>query len=173
VTTADNVPAVAEVEVREAIGPQEIDAAGRVVDAAYRANGFVDQAYLARLRDASDRAANARLLVAVDGSGEVLGSVTFALAGQPYSEVSRPGEAEFRMLGVRPDAGGRGVGAALVRGCIEQARAAGATAIAICTMTSMGPARRIYERIGFVRDPERDWQPVPEIQLLGYVLQLD
>ncbi len=39
-------------------------------------------------------------------------------------------------------------------------------------MTSMTAARRIYERIGFVRDPERDWQPVPDIQLLGYVLPL-
>ena len=59
-----------------------------------------------------------------------------------------------------------------MQGCIEQARAAGATAIAICTMTSMTAARRIYERIGFVRDPERDWQPDPDIQLLGYVLPL-
>lgn len=160
------------IQVREAIGSAEVAAAGEVVDAAYRANGFVDEAYLRRLRDARDRAATARLLVAVDGSGEVLGSVTFALAGQPYSEVSRPGEAEFRMLGVRPDAGGRGVGEALVRGCIEQARGVGATAIAICTMTSMTAARRIYERIGFVRDPARDWQPVPDIQLLGYVLPL-
>jgi GNAT superfamily N-acetyltransferase len=160
------------IEVREAAGSAEIEAAGGVVAAAYQAGGFVGDDYLARLRDARDRAASARLLVAVDEDGAVLGSVTFALAGQPYAEVSRPGEAEFRMLGVDPRAGGRGIGAALVQGCIDRARSAGATAIAICTMDQMTAARRVYERIGFVRDPQRDWQPGPDIQLRGYVLDL-
>jgi GNAT superfamily N-acetyltransferase len=165
----DERPAI---QVREARTPAEIAAAGAVVAAAYRANGFGDESYLEQLRDARDRAESARLLVAVDPAGAVVGTVTFALAGQPYSEVSRPGEAEFRMLGVDPAAGGRGIGAALVQGCVDQARSAGATALAICTMERMTAARRLYERVGFVRDPGRDWQPRPEIELLAYVLQL-
>lgn len=171
-TATEPASGPAAVVVREAATDAEIDAAGRVVAAAYRAIGFTRESYLDQLSDASDRAASARLLVAVDPAGQVLGSVTFTLAGQPYSEVSRPGEAEFRMLGVDPAAGGRGVGQALVRGCIERARTAGASALAICTTQRMATARALYERFGFVRDPERDWQPNPEVDLLGYVLEL-
>jgi ribosomal protein S18 acetylase RimI-like enzyme len=159
-------------EVRRASGPAEIAAAGRVVAAAYEVNAFADADYRSRLSQAQDRADNAELLVAVDADGEVLGSVTYSLAGQPYAEVSRPGEAEFRMLGVDPRARGRGVGEALVRSCLDQARRDGATAVAICTLAEMTSAQGIYARLGFVRDPERDWRPRPSIQLLCYVLQL-
>ena len=39
----------------------------------------------------------------------------------------------------------------------------------------MHGAHRIYERLGFVRTPERDWNPLPElvgITLLTYELTL-
>jgi hypothetical protein len=39
----------------------------------------------------------------------------------------------------------------------------------------MHSAHRIYERLGFVRTPERDWNPVPyldDIFLLTYALTL-
>jgi hypothetical protein len=39
----------------------------------------------------------------------------------------------------------------------------------------MHAAHRIYERLGFVRTPERDWNPVPhldDIALLTYELTL-
>jgi hypothetical protein len=37
-----------------------------------------------------------------------------------------------------------------------------------------GPAtaRRLYARLGFVRDPDLDWQPVPAVTLLGLRLDL-
>jgi ribosomal protein S18 acetylase RimI-like enzyme len=159
-------------EVRRASGPAEIAAAGRVVAAAYETDDFASADYRSRLGQAQDRADNAELLVAVDADGAVLGSVTYSLAGQPYAEVSRPGEAEFRMLGVDPRARGRGVGEALVQACLDRARRDGATAMAICTMPEMTSAQGIYTRLGFVRDPERDWRPIPSIQLLGFLLQL-
>lgn len=160
------------IEVRRADGPAEVAAAGRVVAAAYIADSFASADYRARLAEAEDRAANAELLVAVDGGGQVVGSVTYSLAGQPYAEVSRPGEAEFRMLGVDPAARGQGVGEALVQACLDRARRDGATAIAICTMPEMTSAQGIYTRLGFTRDPARDWRPIPEIQLLGFVRAL-
>jgi len=41
------------------------------------------------------------------------------------------------------------------------------------TRTSMAAAQRLYERLGFQRDPEHDWSPAPGIQLQAYVLSLD
>ena len=36
----------------------------------------------------------------------------------------------------------------------------------------MTAAQRLYERLGFTRLPERDWSPVPEIDLLVYSREL-
>jgi hypothetical protein len=36
----------------------------------------------------------------------------------------------------------------------------------------MGAAHRIYEGLGFVRDPARDWSPLPGIELLVFELAL-
>jgi len=37
----------------------------------------------------------------------------------------------------------------------------------------MTSAQRLYERLGFGRDAEHDWSPVPGKLLLAYVLDLD
>jgi ribosomal protein S18 acetylase RimI-like enzyme len=76
------------------------------------------------------------------------------------------------MLAVAHGARGRGVGEALVRQCVDRARELGLTGVALSTQPSMGPAHRVYERLGFTRAPERDWQPVPGIRLLAYRLRL-
>lgn len=47
-----------------------------------------------------------------------------------------------------PEQQGRGIGAALVRGLIDEARAAG-VALKLKVLTQ-NPARRLYERLGFV-----------------------
>jgi ribosomal protein S18 acetylase RimI-like enzyme len=55
---------------------------------------------------------------------------------------------------------------------VDRARELGLTGVALSTQPSMGPAHRVYERLGFTRAPERDWQPVPGIRLLAYRLRL-
>ena len=158
------------VTVRRA-APDELDAAGAVVAAAYAADGFAHDEYLVEIADARTRARDAEVLVAVS-DGELLGCVTFAVPPSPWAEISSPGEAEFRMLGVSPAARGRGVGDALVRACIDEARGLGARRLVLCTQPSMAVAHRLYGRLGFVRDPARDWTPVPGIDLVGYTLDL-
>jgi len=154
--------------------PADLPTVGDLTLAAYVADGFLSATddYAGELRAAADRAAGGELAVAVDTHGELLGTVTFALAGTALAEVSRPGEAEFRMLAVAPSARGRGVGAALALWCVERARDRACTAVAISTMTLMRSAHRIYERMGFVRAPDRDWWPSPQVQLIAYRLDL-
>lgn len=161
--------------VREA-RPDELDAAGQVVVAAYRAAGEADDqhGYLAIVADARGRSRHCAILVAAEeGSGRLIGSVSYVDGPQnPFAEVEVEGEAGFRMLGVAPGAQGRGVGEALVRACIERARADGRRAVAISTGPSLLAAQRLYERLGFVRVPERDFDPVPGVHLIGYRLEL-
>jgi ribosomal protein S18 acetylase RimI-like enzyme len=151
----------------------ELDEAGRVVARAYRAGGSTPDPYLEVVADARARAAEGEVLVAVDDDGTLLGSVTFALPPSALAELARPDEGEFRMLGVAASAQGRGVGEALVRACVERSREAGKAGVVLCTQPWMQAAQRLYEREGFVRDPERDWSPVPGVDLLAYRLCFD
>ncbi|NHC44811.1 GNAT family N-acetyltransferase [Motilibacter sp. K478] len=129
----------------------------------------VEDGYALRLADAALRAEQAQLLVAVDpASDEPLGTVTFCLPGGPWAEISRAGEAEFRMLAVAPEARGRGAGRALVEECLRRAAAAGAHRLVLSTQPASVVAHRLYDRLGFTRMPERDWSPAPGVDLLAY-----
>ncbi len=155
--------------------PEEFDTVGGLTLEAYVADGYLDNDddYADELRGAAHRAAHAELVVAADGTpAKLLGTVTFCLPGSPYAEISRPGEAEFRMLAVAPDARGRGVGQTLARWCVDRAREQGCVAMVLSSLDRMTAAHRLYERMGFERLPERDWRPNPDITLLAFKLEL-
>ncbi|MEC3973811.1 GNAT family N-acetyltransferase [Amycolatopsis sp. H20-H5] len=154
--------------------PEELAAAGEVTVEAYVDGGLLtmDNGYEHELRDTARRVELAELLVAVDTGGEVLGSVTIASPGTEYAELSHEGELEFRMLAVSPAARGRGVGEALTRAVLARGREIGACRVVLCSLDSMKPAHRLYERIGFTRLPDRDWTPFPGVTLIAYGLTL-
>jgi DNA-binding MarR family transcriptional regulator/N-acetylglutamate synthase-like GNAT family acetyltransferase len=74
--------------------------------------------------------------------GEVVGSI-FLKGGD------EPGTAKLRLLYVEPAARGRGIGAELVRRCVERARGLGYARLELWTNSVLGSARRIYEAAGF------------------------
>jgi len=141
---------------------------------AYSLDGLLDDDsdYARDLRDAANRALHADLLVAIDENQEVLGTVTFCLPGSPYAELSREGQAEFRMLAVEPSARGHGVGERLVRACLDRAEERGCSSVVISTRPQMLSAHRIYQRLQFERTPELDWTPAPGIELITYTRKL-
>ena len=157
----------------------EFEALGEITGQAYLQDGLLDfgesDAYLGELRNVARRAAAAEVLVAV-ADGRLLGGVTFVPGPGPMADIAGPGEAEIRMLAVGRAGRGRGAGEALVRACLERARAVdGCVRVVLSTQRAMHSAHRIYERLGFVRTPERDWNPLPhldDITLLTYELTL-
>ncbi|MET9835252.1 GNAT family N-acetyltransferase [Streptomyces sp. NPDC006385] len=161
------------------VEPDEYEPLGEITAQAYLQDGLLEFAesdeYLGELKDVAKRAAAAEVLVAV-GRGRLLGGVTFVPGGGPMADIARFGEAEIRMLAVAREARGRGIGEALVRACVDRARATeGCVRIVLSTQRTMHSAHRIYERLGFVRTPERDWNPLPhldDITLLTYELTL-
>lgn len=155
------------------VRPAEYEAAGELVVEAYRTLGDTgDEFYEQQLRDIAGRIETSDVLVAV-ADGLVLGCITFVDGLKPLSEVDDPDAATIRMLGVAPEARGRGIGEALVRACVDRARSSGRKRVRLDTRTSMTSAQRLYERLGFRRDPDHDWSPAPGILLLGYVLDLE
>ncbi|MGW3865706.1 GNAT family N-acetyltransferase [Streptomyces sp. NPDC005047] len=158
---------------------EEYDTLGEITAQAYLRDGLLDfggdDAYLHELRAVAKRAAAAEVLVAA-ADGGVLGGVTFVPSGGPMADIARPGEAEIRMLAVAREARGRGAGEALVRACVDRARSVpGCARVVLSTQRSMHSAHRIYARLGFTRTPDRDWNPLPELDdltLLAYELTL-
>ncbi|MFD7653177.1 GNAT family N-acetyltransferase [Actinosynnema sp. NPDC059797] len=166
---------MADVVVRPA-REDEWPAVGAVTVAAYRADRHIDShtgGYADVLADARTRARQAELLVAVDEGGAVLGTVTIARPDSPYAEVGEAGEIEFRMLAVDPPARGRGVGEALVRAVIARARELGARRLVMSSSEHMAAAHRLYRRLGFHRLPERDWRPVPGVDVVARAFSLE
>ncbi|HEV2890667.1 MAG TPA: GNAT family N-acetyltransferase [Frankiaceae bacterium] len=153
------------------VRPEEHERVAALTVAAYRAVRDVGD-YAAVLADVADRVRHAEVLVAVDDDGTVLGSVTNVPDGGRYGEIARAGEAEFRMLAVDPEAQRRGAGEALVRACVDDARRRGRSAVVLSSDASMTAAHRMYERLGFAREPERDWAPMPDVDLRAYRLDL-
>lgn len=151
--------------------PSEYDAVGQLTVEAYSHDGFVRGEYAMTLRAAADRAAKAELWVAVDDEG-LLGTVTYCPVGSVYREIGRDDEGEFRMLGVAGRARGQGIGTALTERCIERSREQGLRRVVMSSATYMTTAHRIYERLGFTRLPERDWAPIPGVDLYAFALDL-
>ncbi|WP_155060692.1 GNAT family N-acetyltransferase [Streptomyces blattellae] len=159
--------------------PAQYATLGEITAQAYLGDGLLDfgesDAYLQELRDVAHRAAQADVLVALAGDGQVLGGVTFVPAGGPMADIAQDGEAEIRMLAVAKEHRGRGAGGILVRACIHRARhVEGCERVVLSTQRSMHAAHRLYEHLGFIRTPIRDWNPIPgiDVTLLTYELTL-
>jgi len=155
--------------------PDEWEEAGRITVAAYLADGYIDShagGYADQLANAATRATEAELLVAVEND-EVLGTVTIVYPNTPWSEVSKPGELEFRMLAVSPKAQGKGLGERLVKAVLARAKEQGITHVVMSSSEKMTAAHRLYTRLGFHRLPERDWRPIPDLPLLAFAFSHD
>jgi GNAT superfamily N-acetyltransferase len=107
-----------------------------------------------------DKKMGVELLVA-ELDEEVAGSVAlFPAKSDAYVGLSDTLEhPEIRMLAVREESRGSGVGKALIRECILRSQAKGSRYIGLHTSDFMQAAVRLYERMGFERMPKLDFQP--------------
>lgn len=112
------------------------------------------------------------MFIAVDGEGRIGGAVLFLHADSELRQLAREGERECRMLGVHPDARGTGAGEMLVRACLERAVNEGAKRVVLWSQPRMLAAHRLYERLGFVRAPERDEPDERGFMRLVFVTEL-
>lgn len=161
--------------------PNEYDEAGRVTALAYAEfrpgpDGDPDDArawdeYFARLADVRGRDAVAEVWAAVQ-DGHILGTLTLELEGR-VSDHRGPlaaNEAHIRMLGVDPDARGRGVARALMEAAIARSLAADKSALTLNTTPMMRAAQHLYAALGFERQPD---EVMPDgFRLLAYSLSL-
>ena len=54
-------------------------------------------------------------------------------------------------------------------GCARSGPAThGAAGMALSSLATMTSAHRVYGRLGYERDPGRDWSPLPGVDLLAF-----
>ncbi len=160
----------ADVQIRQA-DLAEADQVGILAEQVYRQGGWADERYSPILLDASSRIEEAEVLVAV-ADGAIVGTVTVARPGSRFANMARPGEAEIRILAVEAAARGRGIADRLMTACESLARGEGFAAVILCTEPDMCAARRLYQRRGYVRQPDRD-RSIRQVMLLAYRLSLN
>jgi len=101
-------------------------------------------------------AAAAGELSVAELDGAAVGVVLMRPPGAPGQAVAIAGEAELGRLAVTAAARGQGIGRALAQLCGEQARLAGAAALALWSRPYQVQAHRLYESLGYERAPGRD-----------------
>lgn len=134
--------------------------------------------YLADILDLEARAKDSDLLVA-EMAGKLAACVSYYAPGAKmaypsptFSEQWPDDWSAFRLLAVDPGARGHGLGRLLTDACIDRARSQGATGVGLHTTAPMAVARGMYERMGFVRAPEYDFFPQPDLVVEAYQLTL-
>lgn len=152
----DDAP-TATVTIRPAT-TDDAEVIGVLTEQVYRDGGFLDddEAYVSHLLDGAGRVRDALVLVA-ELDRRVVASITLAEPGTPWAEVSRPDELEVRMLAVAEAARRQGIADRLMDEAEAHARRRGLAAVVLSTEPMMAAAHVLYERRGYVRQPERDW----------------
>ncbi|SDQ19196.1 GNAT family N-acetyltransferase [Leucobacter chromiiresistens] len=159
------------------VRPEEYDAVGAMVRAAYAGDYTLNDEYLAEIEDVAGRDEVSEVLVAVDrGTGDLLGTITLPRAGERLIDDTAENEFDVRLLGVSRAARGRGVGRAIMRHAADVARSRGLDRVVLHTGEQMLAAQRLYERMGFVQIPEREFtieRDIGPLRILSYGLDVD
>ena len=153
--------------------PSEFGAVGDIRVTAYKAGGHMpaDSQYAPTLRGLG-MDGDGQILVATDDDGEIAGTVMLQRGPNGGELIRAPDEAEIRALAVLPGRQGSGTGSALLQAVIDLAVTSGVTHLLLFTQPSMRAAQRLYQQAGFTRLADRDWSPVPGVNLLAYGLLL-
>ncbi|MFB3820159.1 MAG: GNAT family N-acetyltransferase [Candidatus Methylomirabilales bacterium] len=115
--------------------------------------------------------------IVAEQDGRIVGTVLLYPAGSLLADgedrAATRVHPEVRLLAVAPAVRRRGIGRALMQECMRRARESGATVLTLHTTDLMRAATRLYERMGFRRSPELDFEPAPGVMVKGYYLPLE
>jgi len=109
-----------------------------------------------------------RIVAKIDGT--IVGSVLYC---PPYerkmgSAIVKNPFPEMRLLAVPPEHRNKQIAGQLIEYCETQARESGSPTITLHTTALMDTAKQMYERRGYLRYPEIDFEPVPGFLVEGY-----
>lgn len=162
--------------------PKEYNSIGKLMVEVYSGlEGFPKQdeqpTYYKSLKHIGDftKKPGVKLLVAITPNNKIIGGVLYFGNMKYYgSGGTAPLEKQasgFRLLAVHPDGRGMGVGKALSLTCIEKAKRKKHSHVVIHTTEFMKVAWEMYEKLGFKRAKDLDFQQV-KLKVYGFRLKL-
>ena len=151
--------------------PSEFAAVGELCVRAYDGLLPQDHFYIEVLRDAAARAADAVLLVAVDDDSCSGPSPSCPRVGRCRRSPS-PTRASSGCSRSPPPPRAAGSAPRCCSACSTTAARRAGPRVVCSSQPSMRAAHTIYQRLGFERLPERDWSPVPDVDLLAFGVAL-
>lgn len=115
--------------------------------------------YLAEITSSIDNPRVDKILVAKSNQ-QVLGTLQLFKSSEKAYEKPELGIVSpiIRLLGVHPDARGRGVAQELLKASVEYAKEQGSTSLYLHSSDRMHRAIRLYEWLGFKRDQSKEFQ---------------
>ena len=169
-------------EIRRAI-PNEYETLGQMTVEIYEqlpGMPSVDEqkGYYDMLYDVGSRASKPTIdiLVAVTPDRELLGGVTFVGDMKYYDSGGNASTntncSGIRLLAVKPEARGFGVGKALTNACIQSAIKRGSSQVILHTTKSMKIAWGMYQRMGFQRSQDLDFSQ-GKLSVYGFRLRIN
>lgn len=118
---------------------------------------------------------NTQVLVALNDEGQVIGGVVYfsdmAQYGSGGTATLQKQASGIRLLAVRRDIQGAGIGKALTHFCIALAKQHGNKEVILHTTKAMQIAWAMYQRLGFVRDETLDFDQ-SGLAVFGFRLDL-
>ena len=116
-----------------------------------------------------------KLLVAATEEGSIGGSVVYfgdmAQYGSEGTATTEKNAAGFRLLAVNPNTRGKGIGKLLSQACIDIAKAEQQEQLLIHSTKAMQIAWSMYEKLGFKRSEDLDFNK-GELGVYGFRLKL-
>lgn len=118
------------------------------------------QALKSAISSEADCAPGVELIVA-ELDGQIVGSVALFPAKTDAYEgyVEEMNYPEIRLLAVDPHVRGKGVATALITECIKRSKEKGHDSIGLHTADFMKDAIKLYDKMGFTRLPQYDFEP--------------
>ena len=144
--------------IRRLDAADDLDLAGSLVVRAYETltQYRPDEEYRSVIGDVRGRVHDTTVVGAFI-AGTLVGCLTFVEGPTaPHAEHNDVEAATFRYFGVDPDCQSSGVGRQMVEWVMAESRRLGRKRVFIHTIPAMKAAIRLYESLGFVRQPELD-----------------
>jgi ribosomal protein S18 acetylase RimI-like enzyme len=140
---------------REQIRDDEIEA---LLMQVYRDGGFTDETRAATVFRAATVRARGEILYTRGDDTSLTGMVILVPPQSSASNFAQPDECELHLLAIAAEVRRQGIGRALVEAAIVRAKQRGYLRMLLWTQLSMYAAQRLYESVGFVRVPARDFE---------------
>ncbi|KPA33418.1 FR47-like protein [Leptospira interrogans] len=97
-----------------------------------------------------------KILVAL-ANNTAIGLIIVGTYTNPYRQIAEIDEAEMQLIATLPKFRQQGVASSLCRTFEVEAKILGFRKVVLSTQSTMKAAHKLYEKLGYLRNPSRDW----------------